>query len=72
MHLIPEEDDGSGRQKVYDSYSGIPGLRAWVEDRIGAIHDPQILDEGPGLLVLVDQLRKEIGDLSQRSGEANR
>ncbi len=72
VHLSPVEDAGSGRQKVYDSYSGIPGLRAWVEDRIGAIHDPQILDEGPGLLVLVDQLRKEIGDLSQRSGEANR
>ena len=72
VHLIPEEDDGSGRQKVHDSYSGIPGLRAWVEDRIGAIHDPQILDEGPGLLVLVDQLRKEIGDLCQHSGEANR
>ena len=72
VHLILEEDDGSGRQKVHESYSGIPGLRAWVEDRIGAIHDPQILDEGPGLLILVDQLRKEIGDLSQRSGEANR
>ncbi len=72
VHLIPEEDDGSGRQKVHDSYSGIPGLSAWVEGRIGAIHDPQILDEGPGLLVLVDQLRKEIADLSQQSGEANR
>lgn len=72
VHLIPEEADGDSRRLVRESYSGIPGLRAWKENRIGVIHDPWILDEGPGLLALVDQLRLEISDLSESAGKAKR
>lgn len=70
IHLVPAEDDGNGLDSVRESYSGIPGLTAWERKTIGAIHDPGVLDEGPGLLELVTGLRQEIQRLSDRLEEA--
>lgn len=72
IHLVPAEGDELVDQAVRDSYSGIPGLNAWKEKRIGAIQDPAILDEGPGLLTLVEQLRREIELLTGNKVEASR
>ena len=72
IHLVPAEGDELADKAVRNSYSGIPGLGAWKENRIGAIHDPAILDEGPGLLELVQQLRKKVELLSGETVEASR
>jgi len=73
IHLVPAwEDPVSGREAVLDSYTGIPGMKAVAGGAIGTIHDPAILDEGPGLLALVEQLRKAIDLLPMESSEARR
>jgi len=73
IHLIPaEESSDSNREAVISSYSGIPGLKALSRGAIGTIHDPTILDEGPGLLKLVGQLKETIQKLPLMVSEAPR